>query len=586
MTARAAGATGMRAGDDWIERVREASDLLEVARQTVQLRRVGRNWVGLCPFHSEKTPSFSVNAERGLYHCFSCKAGGDVFKFVQETEKIGFREAAELLSRRAGIPIPERSGERGNARGALLEALELAAESYEQWLRDPGRGAAARAYLESRGLTTETLRRFRLGLAPEGWQNLGDRLRSRVGEEMLVQSGLAVRREGESRGVYDRFRHRLMIPLIGQGGVVVGFAARALGDDQPKYLNSPESAVFRKSSFVFALDQARRALSQSGELVVVEGQFDAMALHQVGITHAVATSGTALTPEHARTFQRLVTRVALTFDGDAAGRDATMRSIGVLLAADLEVSVVDLPPGEDPDTLVRARGVEGWNERRAAAYDPVEFVHRHAYRAAIVGGSSPGDAQERALQAVVVLAAAVADPVRVKLLLERAAEVFGVPESVLARGVTLRQDRQGIETPVRAAVREQRRGEASVEKELLRSLLHAPAALDDVRARISPEDFGDPAARSLAGWVWEGRRDWPGDEPASVLGRELELSGTEAMDWQAEAVGAAQRMVVRRLRNQQRERMNQLKVAAARDEQTRLMHEIDEIARQLHQLTK
>jgi DNA primase len=586
MMARAMGASGMHAGDDWIERVREASDLLEVVRQTVQLRRVGRNWVGLCPFHSEKTPSFSVSAERGLYHCFSCKAGGDVFKFVQETEKIGFREAAELLSRRAGIPIPERVGERGNVRSALLEALELAAASYEQWLRDPGRGAGARAYLEGRGLTVETVRRFRLGLAPEGWQNLVDRLRARVGEDMLVQAGLAARREGESRGIYDRFRHRLMVPLIGQGGVVVGFAARALGDDHPKYLNSPESAVFRKSSFVFALDQARRALSQSGELVVVEGQFDAIALHQAGITHVVATSGTALTAEHARTFQRLVPRVALTFDGDTAGRDATMRSIGVLLAAELEVSVVDLPPGEDPDTLVRSRGVEGWNERRAAAYDPVEFVHRHVYRAASAGGSAPGDAQERALQAVVVLAAAVADPVRVKLLLERAAEVFGIPEGVLARGVTLRRQGQRIETPVRAAVREQRRGEASLEKELLRSLLRAPEALDRVRTRISPEDFGDPVTRSLAGWVWEGRRDWPGDDPASVLGRELELSGPETMDWHAEAVGGAQRMVVRRLKHQQRERMNQLKIAAAQDEQTRLMHEIDDIARQLHELTK
>jgi len=191
-----------------------------------------------------------------------------------------------------------------------------------------------------------------------------------------------------------------------------------------------------------------------------------------------------------------------------------------------------------------------------------------------------------ALQAVVILAAAVADPVKVKLLLERAAEVFGVPEGVLSRGVALRRQRQGIETPVRVAVREQRRGEASVEKELLRSLLHAPQALDQVRTRISPEDFGDPVTRSLAGWVWEGTRDWPGDDPAAVLGRELELSGTEAMDWHAEAIGAAQRMVVRRLKHEQRERMNQLKVAAAQDEQTRLMQEIDEIARQLHELTK
>ena len=304
------------------------------------------------------------------------------------------------------------------------------------------------------------------------------------------------------------------------------------------------------------------------------------------MTNAVATSGTALTPEHARTFQRLVPRVALTFDGDAAGREATMRSIGVLLAAELEVSVVDLPPGEDPDTLVRARGREGWNERRAAAYDPVEFVHRHVYRVATAEGSAPRDAQERSLQAVVAMAAAVGEPVRVKLLLERAAEVFGVPEAVLARGVALRRQGRRIENPVRAVVREQQHGEVGLERDLLRALLQAPEALITVRERLKPEDFRDPLTRSLAAWLWEGRGDWPEDDPAAVLGRELLLAGHRALDWVAEATGAAHRMVVRRLKDGQRERMNRLKVATAREEQTRLMQEIDEIARQLHELTK
>ncbi len=582
MTGR--GAIGARS-DEWIERVREASDLVEIVRETVSLKRVGRNWVGLCPFHSEKTPSFTVSPERGLYHCFSCKAGGDVFKFVQEAEKIGFIEAAEQLSRRAGIPIPERRGPGGSVRGALLEALELAAVSYEQWLRDPARGASARAYLAERGLRDETIRAFRLGLAPEGWQNLTDRLRAKIGEEILVQSGLAARRE-ESRGLYDRFRHRLMIPLIAAGSAVVGFAARALGDDHPKYLNSPESPVFRKSSFVFALDQARRALAQSGELAVVEGQFDAIALHQAGVTHAVATSGTALTPEHARSFQRLVPRVALTFDGDAAGRDATMRSVGVLLAAGLEVLIVDLPPGQDPDLLVKERGLEGWIERRAAAYDPVEFVHRHVHRAATRSGSAPSDAQERSLQAVVSLAAAVSDPVRVKLLLERAAEVFGVPESVLSRGVALRRQGSRIESPVREVVRQQQLGEAGLERDLLRALLRAPQALDAVRQHLSPEDFRDPACRDLALWIWAGHAGLPAEGTGEALGRELALAAGAALDWAAEAEGAAHRMELRRLKDRQRERMSRLKAASAIDEQTRLMKEINEISRQLHELSQ
>ena len=210
--------TGARAfgagGDDWVEQVRAASDIVEVVGQGVGLKRVGRNWVGLCPFHQEKTPSFSVNAERQFYHCFSCKVGGDVFRYVQETEKVGFVEAVELLSRRAGIAVPERRAGERSVRTPLLEALEAAATAYEQWLADPVEGAAARAYLESRGLTRETVRAFRLGLAPAGWEHLLRRMRERVPVDTLVEAGLVMRRDSGRTGHYDRFRNRLMVPLI------------------------------------------------------------------------------------------------------------------------------------------------------------------------------------------------------------------------------------------------------------------------------------------------------------------------------------------------------------------------------------
>ena len=213
-TLTAPGSARARGPDDWVERVRAATDIVEYVGQTVALKRVGRNWVGLCPFHQEKTPSFSVNAERQFYHCFSCKAGGDVFTFVQETEHVGFVEAVEILSRRAGIPVPERHpGERGQ-RAPLLEALESAAAAYERWLADPERGAVARAHLERRGLARDTVRAFRLGYAPEGWEHLAQGLRGKVTEEVLVQAGLAARRESGRGGVYDRFRHRLMVPLV------------------------------------------------------------------------------------------------------------------------------------------------------------------------------------------------------------------------------------------------------------------------------------------------------------------------------------------------------------------------------------
>ena len=577
---------GARMADDWVERVRAASDLVEIVGQSVPLKRVGRNWVGLCPFHGEKTASFSVSAERQLYHCFSCKAGGDVFKFVQETEKLEFLEAVEWLSRRAGIPVPERRGERSSLRGALGEALEAAAICYEAWLRDPARGAAARAYLAGRGLSDDTIRRFRLGLAPEGWTPLVERLRPHFPEATLVQAGLALRREGgDSRGVYDRFRHRLMIPLVAPGGAVVGFGARALGDENPKYLNSPETPVYRKSAFLFGLEQARRALTPEGELIVVEGYFDAIALHQVGIPQAVATSGTALTAEHAHAFGRLVSRVALTFDGDSAGREATMRAIGILLGEGLEVRVVDLAPGEDPDTLVRRAGIEGWNERRAAAYDAVEFVHRHVLGAALRAGAARGDAQERAIQTLVGLAATLADPVRVKLLMQRSAEVLGVSEAVLARAISLRRKGRDIETPVRAAVRERHGIEEGLERLLLRGLIQALHLLNEVRQRLSPEDFRDGTCRALALWLWAGNHGLPEAGPEAALGRELAVEGSETLDWEAEVRGATVRMVERRLKQRLRDCKHRLNETSGAAETERLMQEIQTIARSLRELS-
>jgi DNA primase len=572
--------------DDWVERVREASDIVEIVGEIVPLKKAGRNWTGLCPFHAEKTPSFSVSADRQLYHCFSCKAGGDVFRFVQEHEKVPFLEAVALLSRRAGIPVPERGGERTGVRATLVEALELAAASYEQWLRDPQIGAKARAYLASRGIEEKTTRDFRLGLAPEGWSNLADRLRTKVAPEILVQAGLAVRREGDAtRGVYDRFRHRLMVPLIASGGTVVGFAARALGDDPPKYLNSPETPVYRKSAFIFALDRARRAVESGGELIVVEGQFDTIALHQAGLANTVATSGTALTAEHARALRRIVPRIALTYDGDAAGRDAAMRSIGILLAEGLEVRIVELPAGEDPDTLVRTRGREGWTAYRDQAYDPVAFVHRHVLEAAIQSGSGRAESEERAIRAVVGLANEIPELVTRRRLIERAAEVLGVRADVIGRAVSLQRKGQNLAAPLRAAVRERHRGEEDLERQLLSGLLLAPEVLDEARQRLSPEDFRDPVCRALALWLWAGGVEVPEDEAAASLHRELALTPGENLDWRAQAQGAIRRMIVRRLERQMRDRKNQLNQESGTEESARLMQEIMEIARSLRDLS-
>lgn len=568
-----------RGSDDWVERVRAASDIVEVVGQTVPLRRVGRNWMGVCPFHSEKTPSFSVNAERQFYHCFSCKAGGDVFKFIQESEKVGFLEAVEMLSNRAGIPIPERrAGERGK-RAPLLEALDAAATVYEQWLGDPTTGAIGRAYLERRGISRETQRAFRIGFAPAGWDNLVPRLRPKFGDDVLLEARLAGRKEG-SRTLYDWFRNRLMVPLIAPGGAVLGFGARTMGDENPKYLNSPESSVYHKSQFLFALEQARKHVKPDDEVVVVEGYFDAIALHQAGIPNTVATSGTALTAEHAKQLRRLARGVALTYDGDAAGQEAMLRSLGVLLAEGLDVAVVDLPAGDDPDTLVRRAGTEGWAIVRGSAYDAVEFVHRHVLRR-----SKGGDPRERALQTVVRLASSIPDAIRRRLLIERAAQVFGMSEAVIARAVGLGRGGQDVEKPIAAAVGRQRAARQNAERLLLRALLHAPEALASAVEELVPEDFEDGPERQLAAWLWvHGTEATPEDEVAAGLVRELLADSPEGFDWVSEAEGAQRRMLLKSLERARRDRMARLS-GARESEADALMLEIRTIGERLKKLS-
>jgi len=574
-------ARATRGNDDWVEQVRAASDVAEVIGQTVSLRRSGRNWVGLCPFHKEKTPSFSVNVERQFYHCFSCKAGGDVFKFIQETENVGFLEAVELLSRRAGIPVPERGrpGERG-ARVRLVEAMEAAATAYEQWLGDPSIGAGVRAYLERRGIGEETRKRFRLGLSLDSWDALASRLRARHDDETLVTAGLASRKTSGT-GVVDRFRNRLMIPLS-SGGQVIGFCARALtDDDHPKYLNSPETPLYHKGAVLFALDLARRDVAVDGELILVEGQFDAMSLHQAGLKNTVATSGTALTPDQAAMLRRVVSRVALTYDGDSAGQEAMMRSLGVLLAEGLDVAIVDLPAGEDPDTVLKNGGLAAWEVLRARAADPVDFVQRHLLRRAAAQSGPGADPRERALQAIVQLGGRIGDPIRRELLFERAEQTLGLARSVLVRAVERRAPKsaagppEGVAVPpVRVAPRD------PAEEHLLRALLHAPDAFAPASEQVHLEDFRDPVCASLARAMWSSGGGFPEDGPEAELAREL-ASDERDLDWMEEARGAVRVIVQRRLREELRARQQRLREGPDAEESARLMEDIGQIARSL-----
>lgn len=364
--------------DGWdLEEIRRRADLVELVSAHVRLRKAGRRLVGLCPFHQEKTPSFTVDPEKGLWHCFGCKAGGDLFRFVEMTEKVPFAEAVELLADRLGLPPRQRAGAaRQHERERMLALHEEAAKLFQAGLRAK-MGAATRAYLQQRGIAQESIDGFGLGHAPDSWDALLNAMRKRgySGQDLAV-AGLAVPREDPrpERGFYDRFRNRLMFPIRDATGRVIAFGGRALADDQqPKYLNSPETITFQKGQTLWAFDRARRAMADPARAIVVEGYLDAIACHAAGLAETVATMGTALTAQHVELLRRQVNRLVLAFDSDSAGLSAALRGRELFQEAGLEVSVVSLPEGMDPDDVIRERGAEGFQRLVEEAAPIVEW---------------------------------------------------------------------------------------------------------------------------------------------------------------------------------------------------------------------
>jgi DNA primase len=365
-------------GRDSVARVREAADMVDVVGDHVRLKKRGRSWEGLCPFHEEKTPSFSVDPEKGLYYCFGCHQGGDVFKFVMQVEHLNFPEAVERLARRYGVKLPPRSPESRKRREAgekIRSLLNEAQRFFVDCLESEG-GSEARSELDRRGFPRDSWASFGFGYAPDDWRRLLDHMKQRHPEGALVDAGLAIRPDSGT-SPYDRFRSRLTFPIRSGDGALIAFGGRQLGDGEPKYLNSPESAIFRKRSTLFCLDRARRSVADSGRVLVVEGYFDCLSLHRIGIENTVATLGTALTPDHARLLKRRLGpegMALLCYDADSAGRRAASSGAGVLLEAGVEVAVVVLPAGLDPDDLIRERGAESFHDLLAEPTPLLEFL--------------------------------------------------------------------------------------------------------------------------------------------------------------------------------------------------------------------
>ena len=365
----------------FIDDLRLQANILQVVQEYVPLKKAGRTYKGLCPFHSEKSPSFTVDPEKGFFHCFGCHAGGDVFKFLELHEKVAFPDAVRMLAQKFGLSLPEQSENGGDdsarrdtaLREALLKIHEVAAAYFREQLAGPA-GARARQQLADRQVPAATIEQLGLGFAPQSREGLKSRLLAQgFAQGVLVQSGLVVQREGGE--VVDRFRNRLMVPICRDTGSVIAFGGRAMDAEQvPKYLNSPETPIYSKGRTLYGLHLSKGAIRKLGYAVLVEGYFDFAQVFQTEAAPAVASCGTALTPQQAQLLRRFTTKIVLCFDPDAAGQGAATRSCELLVAEGFEVNVVVLDKGEDPDTFIRRKGPAQYRERLRGSQPYLEYL--------------------------------------------------------------------------------------------------------------------------------------------------------------------------------------------------------------------
>ena len=478
--------------DEIIDRIRENTDIVDLVSEYVELKKAGRNFIGLCPFHNEKTPSFSVNPDLQIYKCFGCGAGGPVFKFIQEIDRVSFVEAVTFLAERLGIEIPKgpQEGKQNEYHDQLYRANELAFKYFHHLLQNDERGRDALAYLRSRDVTDATIERFGLGYAPTRWDALirvaGQR---QLPAGILERAGLAL---PGKRGYYDRFRDRLTFPISNLSGRTIAFGARALrADQEPKYLNSPESPIYHKSTVLYGLHADRDAIRRSGVALVVEGYMDLIMLVQHGIDNVVASSGTTLTAEQCRSLSRYAQEMVLLFDGDAAGSAAALRGVETILGAGLEAKVVSLPGGHDPDSYVREYGRDALEKAVTGAGTALDFYldqlsTKHDLKT--VTGKA------RAAEAIRPLLIRCADAVRRDLMLRETAQALEIDEQAL---------RQELQESLRSA-RPRRRREAELgeaipvveaphpERQFVGLLLNFPRFIIPTSEHLTEDAFSDP----------------------------------------------------------------------------------------------
>ncbi len=541
-TANSGGFQGRSEGGDAKSRVLAATDIVELIGQSVKLIRRGGKYLGLCPFHQEKTPSFNVHPDKQFFYCFGCKASGNAIDFVIKRDRVEFKDALITLAKAANIDLPKWTGGGGAAAGErqmLLDAQSSACGFFEKLLAHADYGKAARDYLDSRGFTAETLAKFRVGLALDSFDAL---MRSQSMKKFTPQQlhlgGLVKARENGS-GFYDTFRGRIMFPIRDETGRVIAFGGRILpGSDNPaKYLNSPETPLFHKSRVAFGMDLAKQKIVETRTVAVVEGYTDVMMAHQYGASNVVSVLGTALTADHVKLLKRFADRIVLLFDADTAGDAAVDRAVEIFITQPIEVAIASMPEGVDPDEYLLEHGADGFQKLLADAQDALAFKWAALDRKVRESGDNI-TVRQKATETYLELIAGArllgpVDPLRWGAILERVSRLTKIAVEELYNRFRMKRSHKTPNRPAAAPVRPAQVSEqggptmgdpadglsespadagpptvvGSAERWILGALLLEPGRWHDVQADVQPADFRDPVSRELAEIYWSHQRD-------------------------------------------------------------------------------
>jgi DNA primase len=488
--------------EELLDQIRDANDVVDLISEYVPLKKRGKNFVGLCPFHSEKDASFTVTPDKQIFYCFGCGEGGNVISFLMKHEKLSFPETVKLLAKRANIPLPKESfdGRRAKQLDKLYYANQVANEYFQKNFHRGVPGKRARQYLKKRGFDSETQKLFSLGFAPSDWEGLINYVRTKgIEVEVLNQAGLAVPR-AEAAGFYDRFRGRITFPTLNLSGKIVGFGGRVLDDKEtPKYLNSPETPIYQKGKILYGLNLSKDEIRQKESAILVEGYVDLISLYQAGIKNVVASSGTAFTQNQARLLARYAEGVFLFFDADSAGQSATFRSVDLLFSEGLEVFVVSLEPGEDPDSLLRKSGVGAVTERIKKARPFIDFKYESLGKDFEELSMRK---QEKVIFDLAETAGKITDEIRRNLFIKKIAQTFGISEASITKLVDKKTSfnlrrRQSGDSKVKLQGESSLSRQEEIERGLLRILMEDRKLLKLTTGKLGSDDFSNSEHKGI-----------------------------------------------------------------------------------------